>query len=1156
MLSNYDRYNYPPWSKRLILRTRRRTRRQRPTKLDNLIFLTCYSPGLIKLARRSKKIKFKTFKGLPYLERRRLLRLFIFLQTHKPQKVIRKRKKIYSTYKFTPHIQHRLTYEPLSFDSFSYRFVKGGLLSQRQPLTHRPMSIGRPYYEGGTPDVEFYHQQQKKKIIKTRRRQRLKVKRTKIYKIFLEYQSKNRHRYYPQLGWHTSFKIKKDKPYLHSRRQPPETSRVGRLWRVVRVGQRSRWWWSNDVKHHLDRTGRQILSYWGRFQKKKEIVPLVDGPQIKYHRRHPREQFNRQKYQQFLSHRYLYRGRWRWQFQPVRQIDPVQTRWTWSTKHKGSFLGGRQLVVDPSHHHRLRYRLVVLQKKLFMLRRLRYNVGRLWRHRQCVVDLPRAKRLRLSRRRYHQRRLLRLRRVVELVPTVDSYYQLGTQHTYTYYKFNRFQAMEFNNTLRPAESVFRFVGREQTYREDIGNRFFFSYYYNYFIKTSHIIRLKGWRRDRQRRKRTKSGELRMKTIKEHPVWGKHLKDEQQRRFKFLRDNLITKLARKFNFKNYKKVPHTTITASVYIHKVDTRRKLDGPDPVDRSLMSFFLAFIEGLGVEKHQKKTFPATLGALLSFNRSTLNLETFFAPRRESQRPRVVPPPPVEPRRLPPVVVPGRPGWHRWLMYWGWFYLFTPVWWVYYGVARGWCGLFRVVRHGGENFWDSFRGWLYFYWRLLRLCFVSPLGWLTTRIQGLRVVRLGVWVYTAWLHVDLLENDQTYTDRSTYDEGDNLDLEADAELDPDGDRAENDPEQNFELGYEYNEAQTISLGTVFYYGNPTWEWYLQNVPDEEIEELFDEASYFTRLFTRPVVDFIVRLPFWSLLELCSLWLEVAKGEYHRLWYKILTFQNRPGQVRGRWWKVPLVLVKLSVRLSLWGLCLGWLLAVLTAEDLKILCTYNFGLPWFEEYYYGYVAGCFLISVYLVGPIAWRDFCFKELGFEGLLYVFVAPASVSRPEAYQPQRPTHEISKFLTRWDLNYGEKEWSIYHDYLSGRFENQVNPNGIFSYDDIRIVLAQFNEFDQPLGSSQLDWFYVQNLQDRPIPGEKSVYRFSEGHPSELKNEWDRRNPYDWHPLFTLGSVLPNEDKQYRSSTSGDQYWNRTIVNRMEYPQNLRQSLADRRR
>ena len=1180
---------YPTWQKRRVLKTRRLPDLNLSLSnndSDTQIYQTCYLPSLIRLVRRQRRLKFKTFKSLSYVERRQCLQLFSFFQQQKPQLLIKKQslnkerflmvnQKDYTSL-FTVKTELNLNDEEQSLEEFSYCFVKGGLLSQRCLSSYRWTTKAQPYYDGGTPDVITIENQKKKKKLFSRRRRRLRIKstRTKVYKLFRRYQKKNRKVYRSSYG-PKSLKIKKDKNYLHTFPQSLEANKTWRFWRVLKVVP-PQWLTvgvTRDVFFNLQLKLKSLIgpSHYSDADRPR----IYDDLKISYHRRLSLDQLNARRYQSYQVKSYqLIQSRWKTFYRGARQIDPIRSQWSWSIKHKGSILNQRdQFVSLPSYNHSqvLTNRLKILSTQLLQLKNVRAKAERYLKHTQVIFKLPKAKKLRLDRRRYYQRRLLRLRRHLEKLPSsVDNYYSFLNGQASTYYQFNRFAKMELNQSIRPSTSILNFYQFEQQIRNKApSSRFFFGLYYTFFLRDATRPEMRGWTRDRRRRKRTLTGELRMRPLRDHKIWGKFFKDERDRRFSFLRDNAITRFTRRLNLKRYKKVPTKFAQLYLYTQKVDTRRKLDGPDPENRSMMNFFLSFTSGLIVEKKQKKVFPTTLGMLFSFNRATLNLETFFRPLPVQPLEVVEKKEKVE--EFEKIVItqrpPVRPSKLRKLKYYSWFYLGRPLHLVYYYCCRLINFILLNLIKISQDFRDQFQGWLLFYQKLFLNIFIDIPRLIVNSIQGLRIVRLLVWVYTSWLYVDALENEPD-EDHAEYEEWDQArDLYNEDDHDPDHDRISvGEDNIDSELGYNYNESQSLSPSSLWFYGNPMWEWYLHNVPTDQIEDLFDETNYFTRLVFRPFVDFIVRLPLWSMLELISLWLEVFKSEYHRCWYKILTYKNQPNRIVGRWWKIPLVLIKLGFRLVIWGSFFFYLVSLITAEDLKILCTYNFSFPWFEEYYYFYVATCFMLSVYLVGPLSLRDFCFKELGLENLLYLFVVPASVANPEAYQPQRSSFKIYQHLSRWDLNYAaEKEPPVGEEYLSGRFQNVSTPNGIYSYDDIRLVLAQFNEFNHPLGIEQLDYAYVTRLHDRPKMGRYSTYRWTERHPSELRTHWDRRLPYEFEYYGTPGWSVEMEENQatngkkaplqYRSAMTDDQYWNRTIVNRMEYPQNLKSTFASQK-
>lgn len=1163
-----------PWRfRRLVkyrpeLRLRRRRRRQRrppPRSMANRIYREIYLPRLIRFERRIRGMTFEKFQLLPPADRRRLLELFNFslryqhLLERLPGRFRRLRRGVFAS---AGVVGVRFKLPTLDFDRFSEGFVRGGLVMYKPLRAYQPGPYGRPFYHGGTPDLDEEKIRRLKEVGRKRpsRRQRLFIRPSKVKKLFTRYQRKNRRKYFPNLLRRLNRGVvKKKRLKIHQIRPAP--SAINKIRRYYERGwfqlSRVEGWFTTTEARRVNR--RMFLRFKNFFRSPKpaKIAPRPDSPRprLKF-RPLDREEYD---YQLWHYHDAGYRSRWQHVQKPVREIDPVQTRWDWSTRYRGGFASRRSQFIHEDLNLGLNYvqqlnlRFKVLTRQLYYLRVTTYRADCQVRHQQLItLRLPKAKKIRLDRRRFFQRRLLRLRRTMEFTQPAERYYLGVTNKTYAAYQPNRFSRMELNNIVRRIPFI-RHILDEEVRREETPVQFFFPMYYNFFKRDSLNLLMRRWRVDFRRRRLTKSGQTRMKPQIDHPIWGKIFKDYRQRRLDYTRRTLVSKYSDRKTLKSYTEVPFRDgFQASMYAQKVDTRRKLDGLPVEDRSLMSFARAFLGGFTVEKRQKKTFPATIGALSSFNRASLNLEAELAtgdPRAAERYRHLVGGVAELKSRLRPVQPPGL---LRWVAYYLWFYLFTPVWTVYYWVAKFYSYALRGLVWFWGDFWFEYRNWLRLYLAVVKLMVVNPFNGIQNFLRQTRFVRLMTWVYTSWLYVDILENYQREQDLATFAEEDEARIDGD--IDPEDERAQPEDEpDDTSVGFDQNDH--IFGLKVFYHGNPAWEWYIHHVPSEELYDLAEEASYLVRFIVRPFVDFIVFLPIWSFLELASLWLEVIKMEYHRMWLKIILYGNRPGRIRGRWWKIPLVLVKNSIRLTIWMGFTFWMVDLIKSEDLKILITYNLGYHWFEEYYYLYVAICLVASTYLLGPIPVRDFFFKELGFENLAYIFTVPASISRPESYQPQRPAWKTQQHFTRFELQFGEKEEAIGEDPINGRIFSEF-PNDIVSFDDIRAVLAQFTEFEH---TPSMVHENNQECIDRmdPLVASEYMFNLSERHPSYLRNEWLREPRYRWEAqnnVFVLVSEL--DWKKYTAPHSAEQYWNRTIIHRQELPQSINAAYRPPRR
>ena len=220
---------------------------------------------------------------------------------------------------------------------------------------------------------------------------------------------------------------------------------------------------------------------------------------------------------------------------------------------------------------------------------------------------------------------------------------------------------------------------------------------------------------------------------------------------------------------------------------------------------------------------------------------------------------------------------------------------------------------------------------------------------------------------------------------------------------------------------------------------------------------------------------FGGFLELVTLLSLTVKTEFQVRWYHILTLGNVGTKVVGRWWKVPLVILKCSVRWLVWLIFFLWLQNHLTLVELKLLVTYDMGLTWFDEYYLAWLGLSFLVSTYIVGPPSVREYCFDELGLEGFLFLGVGSSTVSINEVYQPNRPTSQFGKFTER---SFNVDHHMLSHEELdSNAFGyNSRNTDPMIMYDEIRLVLAQHQAYTEIPGRDHDEQYAFPARHDEP--------------------------------------------------------------------------------
>jgi len=1015
------------------------------------------------------------------------------------------------------------------FSQFSTCFVNGGLLTGRTPINYRWSSITNLYQNSNVYDHERLSIQRKNQLLPERRL-------SPVVELFKRHSSKPSLNYYNNgilLNTINMLDTYYLPPNLLQNVERPEKS-LNKLYRRLSARTYLAGFESNNT--WLAEETRLLIS-----QIFKKLL----------HRRLPEYVLAEDRFIENSSvPRYLVNTRT--QFPPLisgytgryplgvnqRLIDRVLVRHQWSTAYRGSIMFNRDWLLSGGRSAAAyNQQLKTLTNQYYGYQNWLNQYHTYTRYTQVTTQETKFKKLTV--RRFFQRRRVRLRRAMERTTKTTIEQHLSQQPTTSYYRVNRQPSMEQTQVTNP--SFISYLVNENRFRTQNKLQTFNAYYYLYFGRKEKEISRKRWRFDKLRVYFTKSGRSRMRVFQDHPVLGPPNKQTRTTRLSYVSWFITSKRVKK-------KLTQTSIKSVSYWGNIfycsglDTRRKLDVDYPEGRRLSHFFLSFISGYAVEKKQKKVFSATIGNYFSFNRSSLTSECLSA---IEQRPTINPlimelknlPSPIE---VPPVNNRFQTG-LRWLTYYVWFYFLTPVWWVYYFYARVIVYVIDQLTVGGQKLFDECAGFINWYRYLLRLLTVEPLRRLEKRLRANRFIRILTWIYTSWVYLDLLHNDRYTLDHNEADTNsfDYEDEEVNYDLDYDSE--EDDTDYNLELN-EVDQSQYQP--TLF--GNPLFEWYTQNMPNDTLEELYDEASYFVRLVVRPFCNLIYQLPVWVILDWASLWGRLLKAEFNRTWYKILTHKNIKSRVVGRWWKIPLVVTKIILQYSVWVATIVYFLQLLPADHIQILIQYTLGLTWYEEYYYGYVCLAVVLSTLLVGPRSLKKFIAQDLGLDSLFYVLMIESALAVPEGYQPDRPMTVGYQDFNRLSIRICDKHES--GDFLPvNSHVMDALPNQVSSYDDLRAValyLAQpsnTNSLEDIPGNLMDPWRYGYEQR----AGEDYTFNVSDRSPNRLTSDYFRGSPARTVVGSNYGQLVdPPFETRYKTTHSGDYYWNRTVYTRREWP------------
>jgi len=400
---------------------------------------------------------------------------------------------------------------------------------------------------------------------------------------------------------------------------------------------------------------------------------------------------------------------------------------------------------------------------------------------------------------------------------------------------------------------------------------------------------------------------------------------------------------------------------------------------------------------------------------------------------------------------------WLFWAMLAGVWFLFTPVWKIYAFLGQGFC----------YTAWWIRRGW----WRGRSISsagseLITQLGtrlvwtplhqYVVHWVKDTPFFKTLSWVWVSWVLVYSSDDDQSKLNLTPAEASEDGSQEYSLdEIEPTG---ENVPDE------ERDDDIHEGVPRIPYW--ESWGPDLDFAYDEGLDHVeyffFEEIPYRVGFFFQPLLDVALRLPLWGLLEGFSLLTLTVKLEYQRGWAKVL---SRGGSRKGRWWKIPLLLLKGILHFGVW-LTLIWVAgSTLSYSTLRlevVLC----GWPWREEYYLFWWGLITVLVTKLVGPRGVKNFFFNQIGWANLGGLFWGATEVAQPESYQPDRPVNPlVSGARTLGGINM--RRHKSYDDILYHVRETDLYAGGQVNagFDETLLVLAHMYEHGDSLNWDEAD-------------------------------------------------------------------------------------------
>jgi len=190
--------------------------------------------------------------------------------------------------------------------------------------------------------------------------------------------------------------------------------------------------------------------------------------------------------------------------------------------------------------------------------------------------------------------------------------------------------------------------------------------------------------------------------------------------------------------------------------------------------------------------------------------------------------------------------------------------------------------------------------------------------------------------------------------------------------------------------------------------YYMDEVMDQYydlmIDFFVDYVLYYYEMIFKPIVDLFIILPLWVLIDFCSRLYLSLNGFRQNLWHAVLTKGDdaTTGKVRGRWWKIPLILLRWSFYWVLAVHLLWFLLFYVNFEAAAaVLQPYSPMILNTVEVQFMYIILVFLFVIRICGPTFlvsmikedWGSFEWFGFAYFSFNWMWVAPVK-SIPSAH------------------------------------------------------------------------------------------------------------------------------------------------------------------
>lgn len=181
----------------------------------------------------------------------------------------------------------------------------------------------------------------------------------------------------------------------------------------------------------------------------------------------------------------------------------------------------------------------------------------------------------------------------------------------------------------------------------------------------------------------------------------------------------------------------------------------------------------------------------------------------------------------------------------------------------------------------------------------------------------------------------------------------------------------------------------------------------------YDYIMYYSYRIFNPIRELLIELPFWTIMNYAmAVW---AHGGtlLNNLWYGILTFRNTQNKIKGRWYKIPLILVRWLFHWVLFFIFIFIFIFYIDYKDVGYYLGYLIPFsPYLHSVHTTYILAIILTAFRFLGPYSLQELMRVDMAWDGwlnVLYVNLAFMLDLAPYAM----PNTAYSSENYTWGLN-----------------------------------------------------------------------------------------------------------------------------------------------